>query len=46
MTTFKIVCTNTTKEPKLSHALATSSAFNLKLCSISENITDIDSKIY
>ena len=32
MTTCKIILTPTTKEPKICHALATTSAFNLKLC--------------
>ena len=32
MTTHKIFWTPSTKEPKINHALATSSAFNLKLC--------------
>ena len=34
MTTCKIIWTPTTKEPKFCHALATTSAFNLKLCHI------------
>ena len=34
MTTCKIILTPTTKEPKICHALATTSAFNLKLCFI------------
>ena len=34
MTTCKISLTPTTKEPKISHALAITSAFNLKLCHI------------
>ena len=34
MTTRKIIWTPTTKEPKINHALAASSAFNLKLCHI------------
>ena len=34
MTTRKIIWTPTTKEAKISHALAASSAFNLKLCLI------------
>ena len=32
MTTCKIILIPTTKEPKISHALAVTSAFNLKLC--------------
>ena len=32
MTTCKIILTPTTKEPKICHARATTSAFNLKLC--------------
>ena len=32
MTTIKIILTPTTKEPKICHTLATTSAFNLKLC--------------
>ena len=32
MTTCKTILTLTTKEPKICHALATTSAFNLKLC--------------
>ena len=32
--TCKIILTFTTKEPKIYHALATTSAFNLKLCPI------------
>ena len=32
MTTCKTILTPTTKEPKICHALATTSAFNLKLC--------------
>ena len=32
MTTCKIILTPTNKEPKICHALATTSAFNLKLC--------------
>ena len=32
MTTCKSVLTPTTKEPKICHVLATTSAFNLKLC--------------
>ena len=32
MTTCKSILTPTTKEPKICHALATTSAFNLKLC--------------
>ena len=32
MTTCKIILTPTTKEPKICHALAITSAFNLKLC--------------
>ena len=32
MTTCKIILTPTTKEPKICHALGTTSAFNLKLC--------------
>ena len=32
MTTCKIILTPTTKEPNICHALATTSAFNLKLC--------------
>ena len=35
MTTHEIIWTPETKEPKISHALAASSAFNLKLCHIS-----------
>ena len=34
MKTCKIMLTLTTKEPKICHALATTSAFNLKLCPI------------
>ena len=34
MTTCKIILTPTTKEPKICHALAKTSAFNLKLCLI------------
>ena len=34
MTTWKIILTPTTKEPKICHALATTFAFNLKLCHI------------
>ena len=34
MTTCKSILTPTTKEPKICHALATTSAFNLKLCHI------------
>ena len=32
MTTSKIKCTPTTKDPKTNHALAARSAFDLKLC--------------
>ena len=32
MTAIKIILTPTTKEPKVCHAMATTSAFNLKLC--------------
>ena len=32
MTTCKIILTSTTKEPKFGYALATTSAFNLKMC--------------
>ena len=32
MTTCKTILTPTTKVPKICHALATTSAFNLKLC--------------
>ena len=34
MTKYKSILTPTTKEPKVGHALATISAFNLKLCHI------------
>ena len=34
MTTCKIILTPTTKEPEICHALASTSAFNLKLCHI------------
>ena len=34
MTTCKIILTPASKEPKIFHALATTSAFNLKLCHI------------
>ena len=42
MTTCKIILTPTTKEPKICHALATTSAFNLKLCHIT-TLTYLDS---
>ena len=38
MTTCKTILTPTTKEPKICHALATTSAFNLKLCPMSRFI--------